>query len=83
LLPVGICQIEGSFSRGATVRIIDLAGEEIALGMTNYSATDLLQITGHRSEEIEEILGFTEGDEIVHHNNMLLLKPPIKRQKGA
>jgi glutamate 5-kinase len=82
LLPVGIRQIDGRFTRGATVRIVDLAGAEIALGMTNYSADDLQKVKGRRSEEIEEILGFTEGDEAVHHNNMLLLKPALKRQKG-
>jgi glutamate 5-kinase len=83
LLPVGIRQVNDDFTRGATVRIVDLTGAEIALGMTNYAAADLQQIMGHRSEEIEEILGFTEGDEAVHHNNMLLLKPALKRQKGS
>jgi glutamate 5-kinase len=83
LLPVGIRQVTDGFSRGATVRIVDLSGAEIALGMTNYSASDLQQILGRRSEEIEDILGFTEGDEAVHHNNMLLLKPAFKRQKGS
>jgi len=82
LLPVGIRQVNGVFSRGATVCIVDLNGAEIALGMTNYSDIDLHQVMGRRSEEIEEILGFTEGDETVHHNNMLLLKSALKRQKG-
>jgi glutamate 5-kinase len=83
LLPVGIRKVTDDFSRGATVRILDLNEAEIALGMTNYSAADLQRIQGVRSEEIEEILGFTEGDEAVHHNNMLLLKPALKRQKGS
>ncbi len=82
LLPVGIKDIQGDFSRGATVRILDVSGAEVALGMTNYDASDLKQIIGRRTDEIEEILGFTEGDEAVHHNNMLLLKPSTKRQKG-
>jgi glutamate 5-kinase len=82
LLPVGIRDVVGDFSRGATVRIIELSGSEVALGMTNYDSSDLKKIMGCRSDEIEEILGFTEGDEAVHHNNMLLLKPALKRQKG-
>ncbi len=83
LLPVGIHEVNGDFSRGATVRIMDLSGSEVALGMTNYDAPDLKKMVGRRSDEIEEILGFTEGDEAVHHNNMLLLKPALKRQKGS
>jgi glutamate 5-kinase len=82
LLPVGVRGVQGSFSRGATVRIVDLAGSEVAVGMTNYDAEDLRKIMGRRSDEIDEILGYTEGDEAVHHNNMLLLKPALKRQKG-
>jgi glutamate 5-kinase len=82
LLPVGIRDVAGDFSRGATVRIMELSGSEVALGMTNYDSSDLKKIMGCRSDEIEDILGFTEGDEAVHHNNMLLLKPALKRQKG-
>jgi glutamate 5-kinase len=82
LLPVGIRDVFGTFSRGATLRITDLSGSEVALGMTNYDSSDLTRIIGRKSDDIEEILGFTEGDEAVHHNNMLLLKPALKRQKG-
>ncbi len=82
LLPVGIREVGGVFSRGATVRVMDGDGADVALGLTNYDAADLNQIKGRRSDEIEEILGFTEGDEAVHHNNMLLLKPALKKQKG-
>lgn len=82
LLPVGIREVKGEFSRGATVRILDMNGSEVALGLTNYGAVDLENIKGRRSDEIEGILGFTEGDEAVHHNNMLLLKPALNRQKG-
>ncbi|NLF50607.1 MAG: glutamate 5-kinase [Leptolinea sp.] len=82
LLPVGIKSVQGDFSRGATVRILDISGAEVALGMTSYDSVDLRKIIGLRTDEIEAILGFTEGDEVVHHNNMLLLKPVARKQKG-
>jgi glutamate 5-kinase len=82
LLPVGIREVNGEFSRGATVRILDLNGVDIAVGMTNYNSIDLTYVLGRRSDEIEDILGYTDGDEAVHHNNMLLLKPALKKQKG-
>jgi glutamate 5-kinase len=82
LLPVGIKQVNGNFTRGATVQITDSKGTDIAVGMTSYAADDLQKIIGRRSEEIEDLLGFTEGDEAVHHNNMLLLKPALKSLKG-
>ncbi|BCY18231.1 glutamate 5-kinase [Leptolinea sp. HRD-7] len=82
LLPVGIREVNGTFFRGATVRVLDQNGADVAVGMTNYDSVDLAKILGRRSDEIEEILGFTEGDEAVHHNNMLLLKPALRKQKG-
>ncbi len=73
LLPVGVRAVEGRFDRGDTVRVISEAGKELALGLVNYAAEDLSQLCGHKSGEIEAILGYTYGDEAIHHNNMLLL----------
>ena len=73
LLPVGIVDIEGEFDRGDTVHILDPKQKEIALGITNYSSDDLAQIRRRQSAEIEIILGYTFGEEVIHHNNMLLL----------
>jgi glutamate 5-kinase len=73
LLPVGIVALEGAFLRGDTVRILDASKNEIAVGLVNYTSKDLDQIKGRRSIEIESALGYTFGDEAVHHNNMILL----------
>jgi glutamate 5-kinase len=73
LLPVGIVNTIGEFERGDTVHIIDPNQTAIALGTTNYSSIDLAQIRRHQSTEIEGILGYTFGQEVIHHNNMLLL----------
>jgi glutamate 5-kinase len=73
LLPVGVRKVEGSFERGDTVRAVTLKGKEIALGLVSYSSPDLAVLCGHQSAEIETLLGFTFGDEAIHHNNMVLL----------
>jgi glutamate 5-kinase len=73
LLAVGLRKVEGSFERGDTVRAIALDGKEIALGLVNYSSKDLAVLGGHQSAEIETLLGYTFGDEVIHHNNMVLL----------
>lgn len=73
LLPVGVVDIAGEFERGDTIHVEDPAGREVARGLTNYAATDLARIVGHHSEDIETILGFTYGDEVIHRNNMVLL----------
>jgi len=73
LLPVGITLIEGCFDRGATVHICNPEGDEIARGITNYSADDLTAIRGHRSGEIATVLGYEYGAEAVHRNNLVVV----------
>lgn len=73
LLPVGVRSIEGAFERGDSVRIIGQSGREVARGLVNYASADLGKICGEKSDNIEKILGFAYGDEVIHHNNMVLL----------
>jgi len=74
LLPSGISRIEGSFDRGDAIRICTIEGEEMARGVINYSQAELTRIIGRRSTEIEQILGYKYGDEVVHRDNMVLNK---------
>lgn len=73
LLPVGVVGVKGSFERGETVTIEDEGGEEIARGLANYDQQSMKQLRGHHSRDIEGILGFSFGNELVHHDNMVLV----------
>jgi glutamate 5-kinase len=73
LLPVGVTRIGGGFERGDTVRVIDETGRELARGITSYSSTDLARLQGRHSEEIESLLGYDYGDEVIHRNDLVLL----------
>ena len=73
LLPVGLRAIEGRFERGDPVAVRDPEGKETARGLSNYASGELSQILGVQSNQIEKILGFTYGDEVIHRNNMVLL----------
>jgi len=73
LLPVGLSKIEGVFDRGDIVRVNGQDGREIAIGLVNYSSEDLSQLAGKQSMEIEKILGYAYGEEVIHRNNMVLL----------
>ena len=73
LLPAGIRKVEGNFLRGDTVLILDMNRGELARGIASYTGTDLRQIAGCRSDDIEARLGFTYGDVAVHRNDMILL----------
>jgi glutamate 5-kinase len=74
LLPSGINGVEGGFDRGDAVRLCDQAGQEFAKGVINYSLPELLRIMGKKTSEIEKVLGYKYGDEIVHRDNLVLRK---------
>jgi glutamate 5-kinase len=73
LLAAGITGVTGRFAMGASVRITDAAGQDIARGLVNYSSEDLLRIKGCKSKDIEAILGSKDFDEVVHRDNLALL----------
>ena len=72
LLPSGIIQVNGEFTRGETISIVGPEGEEIARGLVNYSAQELRQIMGCKSIEINGILGYSSEEEVVHRDNLVL-----------
>jgi glutamate 5-kinase len=72
LLPIGVVDVAEEFERGETVRIYE--GEtEIARGVVRYSSGELAQIKGLHSKMIKVQLGYDYGDEVVHHNDMVIL----------
>ncbi|ESQ93092.1 glutamate 5-kinase [Asticcacaulis sp. AC460] len=73
LLPSGIVEIIGGFDKGDTVSIISPAGVEMARGIVSYNAEDIRQIRGRTSKDIEGILGYTSGDEVIHRDDMVLV----------
>ncbi len=73
LLPVGIVEVRGEFSRGEVIAVYNLEGRELARGITNYASAEARLIARKSSAEIESILGFNEGAELIHRDNLVVL----------
>jgi glutamate 5-kinase len=73
LLPVGITSCEGSFDSGDAVLVVGPSGP-IAKGLVNYRAAEVASILGKRTSEIAGVLGKKEFDEVIHRDNMVLLR---------
>ncbi len=73
LLPVGVLQVEGHFSRGELIVCIAPSGREIARGLTHYSANEIQKILKTPSDQIEAKLGFLITDELIHRDNLVLM----------
>ena len=66
--------MSGRFDRGDTVSVLSATGEEIARGMIAYSDVDAQRIQGKRSTEIATLLGFRGRDEMIHRDDLVLLR---------
>ena len=73
LLPAGVLAVEGQFERGDLIAIHNQDGEVIGHGLSAYSAGDANIICGHKSREIETLLGYRGRDEIIHADNLVMV----------
>ena len=72
LLPAGVRVVEGSFERGDAITILGPDGATLGKGLSAYASADAERIAGHRSDEIEAILGWRGRDEMVHRDDLVL-----------
>ncbi|HZN86163.1 MAG TPA: glutamate 5-kinase [Burkholderiales bacterium] len=73
LLPIGVSAVQGDFERGAVVACLGPEGREIARGLANYSAAESRLILRRPSSEIESVLGYVDGPELIHRDNLVLV----------
>ena len=74
LLPAGVTQASGGFDRGDLIAVEDDAGQVIAHGLSAYSNADTKIIMGHKSREIEKLLGYRGRAELIHADNLVMLE---------
>ncbi len=71
LLAAGIINIEGKFSKGDHIKIIDRNLNEFARGLSSFNSNEISKIKGQHSNRINEILGYVTKSEVVHKDDMV------------
>ncbi len=74
ILPKGVVSAVGEFLCGEVVNVISSEGTVIAKGITNYSSAEINMIAGQGSDEICKILGYAGKKQIIHANDLVVLK---------
>lgn len=74
LLPGGIAGALGEFQRGDLVEIADAEGKVVARGLCQYAAGEVRRLAGRHSRDIEAVLGYSYGGEVVHRDDLVAIE---------
>jgi glutamate 5-kinase len=72
LLPAGVTDVTGRFGRGDPVAILAPNGDVLGKGLIRYTADEARAIAGHRSGEIEAILGYAGRAALIHRDDLVI-----------
>ncbi|KAI1103780.1 glutamate 5-kinase [Jackrogersella minutella] len=88
LLPVGVLDVDGNFAQQEAVRLVvverrlepgpdgklwDGPGIEVGRALVNYAAPEIVRIKGHRSTQIESLLGYADSEYVADRESISLL----------
>lgn len=76
LLPGGVTGVKGDFRRGDVIEVVSETGDAapIARGLAQYGADEIRRIARRHSNDIEAVLGFRYGEEVIHRDDLVLLE---------
>ncbi len=83
LLPAGILRIEGQFGIGDPVSCVDAHGTELARGLSSYSSTEVAKLCGVKAEAIAQLLGYSNGDEVIHRDDLVVTQKSGKSEAAT
>ena len=72
LLPIGMTAVQGDFSRGDVIAVLNQQGTEIARGLANYASVEARLLCKKSSSQFEQLIGYAGEPEMVHRTNLVL-----------
>ena len=72
LLPPGIIEVNGVFSKGDTIKVFNKKKKLICIGFSSYPSEDAKKIAGFKSNEIKKVLGYHQKDVVIHRDDMVI-----------
>ena len=73
LLPIGVRAVEGSFSAGELVEVVDDQGRVFARGLCALEAGELLRVKGLRADAVPRTLGYPSPELVIHCVDLVIL----------
>lgn len=79
ILPSGVIGVKGNFDVGDAIACTDKDGGTLARGLSSYGSSEIRKIMGLKTTQIESVLGYTYGGEIIHRDD-LAVNPDLKKK---
>jgi len=73
LLPAGVVAVDGRFTAGDPVDLVDGGGRPVARGLVNYDAAEVPGLLGRTTAQLKAELGPQYERELVHRDDLVLL----------
>ena len=73
LLAAGVKKVNGKFSKGDHIKILDKNMKEYARGLSSFTSEEIFKIKGQHSNKISELLGYISKSEVIHKDDMVIL----------
>jgi glutamate 5-kinase len=73
LLPAGVISVEGDFSAGDPVELLDESRAVVARGLVNFDAEELPSLLGRSTRDLARERGSAYEREVVHRDDLVLL----------
>lgn len=73
LLPAGVTRVEGEFTAGDPVDLLDQSGHTIARGLVNYDSAELPGLLGRSTRDLAKERGPEYEREVVHRDDLIIL----------
>jgi len=83
LLPAGVTEVRGKFGIGDAIACVAEDGRQIARGLVAYSSDEIRRIAGRSTANIPQVLGYSNGDEVIHRDDLVLLEEPGRSDGDA
>lgn len=74
LLPAGITGVDGRFTAGDPVELLDDRGRVVARGLVNYDSAELPALLGHSTKDLARRLGPEYEREVIHRDDLVVLR---------
>jgi glutamate 5-kinase len=59
---------------------VDEQNREFARGLAAYASSDVTRIKGVSTRRIAQLLGYSNGDEVIHRDDLVLLGSDVSRR---